>query len=109
MKVQHIPVVMFVALASAFSAQAHQIDPGGKIEVACSEASTVRMAAISRAVEDSHYWASQATRRQMLELARQACARGATLVTFVPSADQRFAREDADVAETAARSNRVGA
>ena len=49
----------------------------------------MRMAAISGAVESNHYWAPQNARRQMLSLARQACARGATVVTFVPPADQR--------------------
>ena len=108
MKVQRIAVVTFAALVSAFSAHAHQIDPGGKIEVTCPASDTVRMATISRAVDDSHYWAAQATRRQMLALARQACERGATVVTFVPPEDERY-MPDATVADTPARTNRVGA
>lgn len=109
MKVQRIAVVTFAALASAVSAQAHQVDPGGKIEVACPASDTVRMASISRAVDESHYWAAQATRKQMLALARQACERGATVVTFVPPAEERYAPDGAEVADTAARASRIGA
>ncbi|HET7065122.1 MAG TPA: hypothetical protein VFI49_12680 [Rudaea sp.] len=107
MKVQRIAVVTFAALASAFSAQAHQIDPGGKIKVACPASDTVRMTTISRAVDDSHYWAAQATRKQMLALARQACERGAAVVTFVPPADQRYLPDEREVVETP-RSGRAG-
>jgi hypothetical protein len=91
MKAQHLVVIAFAAMAGAISAQAHEVDPGGKIEVACAS-DTVRMAAISGAVQNSHYWAPQTARRQMLSLAQQACARGATVVTFVPPADQRWCR-----------------
>jgi hypothetical protein len=91
MKAQYLVAIALAAMASAISAPAHQSDPGGKIEVACAS-DTVRMAAISSAVESSHYWAPQSARRQMLSLARQACARGATIVTFVPPADQRACR-----------------
>ena len=88
MKTQHLVVIVFAAMAGAISAQAHEVDPGGKIEVTCAS-DTARMAAISSAVKNSHYWAPQTARRQMLSLAQQACARGATVVTFVPPADQR--------------------
>ena len=109
MKAQRTAVVMFAALAGAVSAQAHQVDPGGKIEVTCPASDTVRMASISRAVDKSHYWANQTARKQMLALARQACERGATVVTFVPPAEERYAPADSGVADTAARSNRTGA
>lgn len=89
MKTQHLVVIAFAAMAGAIPAQAHEVDPGGKIEVACASDS-VRMAAITSAVENSHYWAPQTARRRMLSLAQQACERGATVVTFVPPADQRF-------------------
>lgn len=108
MKTQRIAVVTFAALVSAFAAQAHQIDPGGKIEVACPASDSVRMAMISSALESSHYWAAQATRKQMLALARQACERGATMVTFVPPADQRYIPDEHEVADTAPRSGRAG-
>lgn len=88
MNMQHLMGMLFAAIAGAVSAQAHEVDPGGKIEVACGS-DMVRMSAISSAVENSHYWAPQTARRQMLSLARQACERGATVVTFVPPADQR--------------------
>lgn len=91
MKVQHLVVIGLAALAGATSAHAHEIDPGGKIEVACSSDS-MRMAAITSAVEKSHYWAPQTARRRMLSLAQQACASGATVVTFVPPAEQRWCR-----------------
>jgi hypothetical protein len=88
MKAQHLVAIALAAMASAVSVAAHEIDPGGTIKVACAD-DGVRMAAISSAVEISHYWAPQSARRHMLSLARQACARGATFVTFVPPADQR--------------------
>lgn len=88
MKAQHLFVIAFAALAGAISAQAHEVDPGGKIKVACTS-DTVHMSAIGRAVKNSHYWASQTARRQMLSLTRQACEGGATVVTFVPPEDER--------------------
>ncbi|HSE11360.1 MAG TPA: hypothetical protein VLB69_01885 [Rudaea sp.] len=109
MKARNLAVIAFAAFASAVSAQAHQVDPGGRIEVTCPASDTVRMASISRAVDESHYWAPRTTRKQMLSLARQACERGAASVTFVPPADQRYAPEDAEVADMAARTNRDGA
>lgn len=87
MKARHLMAIAFAA-SGAISAQAHEVDPGGKIEVACASGG-VRMAAITNAVENSHYWAPQTARRRMLSLAQQACARGATVVTFVPPVDQR--------------------
>jgi len=109
MNAQRIAVVTFATLVGAFSAHAHEIDPGGRIEIACPASHTVRAASISRAVEESHYWAAQAARQQMLTLARQACERGASVVTFVPPADQRYAPEEPQVVETAQRSDRDGA
>lgn len=109
MKAQYLAFIAFTASASAVSVQAHQVDPGGKIEVTCPASDTVRMASVSRAVDKSHYWAPQSARKQMLALAQQACERGATVVTFVPPADQRYVPEDAEVADTAARTNRFGA
>ena len=91
MKAQHMVVIAFAVMTGAMSAHAREIDPGGKIEVACASDS-VRMAAVTRAVENSHYWAPQTARRRMLSLAQQACASGASAVTFVPPADQRFCR-----------------
>jgi hypothetical protein len=91
MKAQLLVAFALSALGCGISAHAHDVDPGGRIEVAC-VGDTVRMAAITHAVENSHYWAPQAARRQMLSLARQACASGAELVTFVPPADQRPCR-----------------
>jgi len=91
MKTQYVVVIALAALAGAASAPAHEVDPDGKINVACAS-DTVRMGAIRSAVESNHYWAPQSTRREMLTLAQQACARGATLVTFVPPADQPVCR-----------------
>ena len=81
-------VVAIAAVAGAIPVQARQLDPNRKIRVACASA-TVHMAAISKAVKNSNYWASQTARRQMLSLAQQACARGATVVTFVPPVVER--------------------
>jgi hypothetical protein len=90
MKAQHLVAVAFSAVvgAGAIEAQAREVDPRGTIEVACA-GDSVRMAAITHAVANNHYWAPQAARRKMVSLARQACAGGAESVTFVPPADLR--------------------
>src|SRR5512143_3049844 len=85
-----LPIAALTMLASTFSLQAHEFDPGGKIVVTCQAGSAARMADVARAVEESHYWAPQSTRREMLTVARQACASGSTAVTFVPPPDQRY-------------------
>jgi hypothetical protein len=90
MKPQRLALVASVVLAGSISAQAHDFDPGGKIVLQCPATHAPRMADVARAVEDSHYWAPQDVRREMLALARQACAAGSQAVTFVPPADQRY-------------------
>jgi len=88
MKARHLVVIALAALAGAPSTQAREVDPGGKIVVTC-RSDTVHMAAIASAVKKNHFWATKTARIRMLSLAQQACARGATAVTFVPPADQR--------------------
>jgi len=85
----------FVLLACAAPLSAHEFDPGGKIEVSCNAGHSVRMAEITRAVENSHYWAAQRARNEMLGIARDACEKGAEKVTFVPTDDQRYLPERA--------------
>jgi len=82
-------IAALALLASAFSTQAHDINPGGKIIVACQAGRTPRLADIAHAVERSNYWATHGARREMLTLARQSCASGLAAVNFVPSPDQR--------------------
>lgn len=80
-----------LALSAAAAAQAHEFDPGGRIVVTCPATAAPRMADVARAIEESHYWAAQSTRREILQLTREACASsGANSVTFVPPADQRY-------------------
>jgi hypothetical protein len=101
MKASRLAVITFSVLSSAFSAaQAHQIDPSGKIEVTCPAADTLRMAAIASATRHSRYWAPQSARKQMLALAQHACERGAMVVTFVPPTYQRQP-DESPVARTA--------
>ena len=88
MKTQLFVVTAFVAMLAAFSTQAREFDPGEKIQVACA-GDTMPMTAITGAVANSHRWASQTVRVQMLSRARRACARGATAVTFLPPEDER--------------------
>jgi hypothetical protein len=83
MKSQCLFAIALAAMASATCATAHEVDPGGKIKVTC-PSDNVRMAAINRAVAGSTYRATHPARRKMLSLAQQACARGVTVVTFVP-------------------------
>lgn len=91
MNTRRLAITTLFVLSSAFSAaQAHQIDPGGRIEVACPAAGSLRMAAIASATGHSRYWAPQTVRKEMLELAQQACRRGAMVVAFVPPAYRRY-------------------
>lgn len=91
MKSRRLAITTLFVLSSAFSAaQAHQIDPGGKIEVACPATGSLRMAAIASATANSRYWAPQTVRKQMLALSQQACQRGAMVVTFVPPTYRRY-------------------
>ena len=89
MKTQYLVAIAFAAMASASAthAAAHAVDSSGKIKVAC-PSGNVRMATINRAVANSRYRATHPARRQMLSLAQQACAHGATVLTFVPPADE---------------------
>jgi hypothetical protein len=77
-------------LAGSPFAGAHAFDPGGKVIVACRAGKAPRTADIAHAIESSHYWAAQETRREMLMLAERSCASGGTTVTFVPPPDQRY-------------------
>ena len=76
-------------LTGAISAQAHQYGPGEKIIVSCQQGWTPHMADVAHAVERSDYWATPSARKEMLALARQACASGSKRVAFVPPPDQR--------------------
>jgi len=91
MKTQYLAVVAMAIIACAVPARARALDPAEKVDVPCAS-DTVRMAAISRAMKDSHYWAPQTARRQMLSFAQQACSHGAKVVTFVPPDAQRSCR-----------------
>lgn len=84
-------LVTVATLCSAAFAQAHDYDPGGRIVVACAADHSPRMSEIASAVDNSHYWAAQGARREMLDIARQECAGDATRrVVFVPEPDQRY-------------------
>lgn len=96
MKIFRIAVGALAALGCTNIAKGHDVDPGGRIEVNCAANHTVRMAEIARAVEDSHYWAAQLARQEMLSLARDACAKGTRTVTFVPPDDQRYLADRRD-------------
>jgi len=82
-------IAALAMLASVFSAQAHQTDPGGRIVVTCQAGRTPHMADVAHAIENSRFWATHGARREMLTLARQSCASGTTAVNFVPPPDQR--------------------
>ena len=90
-----LAMISFASLACATPLSAHEFDPGGKIEVTCHSAHAVRMAEVDRAVANSHYWAPQQARREMFDIARDACRKGAEKVTFVPTDDQRYLPERA--------------
>ena len=84
MKSLRLALATFGLLGCTFSAQAREA-PNQKIVMACSGTHPPIMADIAHAIEVSDYWAPQTARRQMLELAREACARRpAAVLTFVP-------------------------
>lgn len=84
-------LISSVLLAAGAVAQAHEFDPGGRIVLTCSAERAPRMADVARAVGNSHYWAPQSARQEILARARRACDSGAGDVVFVPPADQRYA------------------
>ena len=84
-------LIASILLAGGVAAQAHEFDPGGRIVLTCSGERSPRMADVSHAVDNSHYWAPQSARQEILALARQACSNGAEDVVFVPAPDQRYA------------------
>ena len=77
-------------LAGAISAQAHELDSPEKIVMNCRSGWTPYMADVAYAVEHSGYWATPSARKEMLTLARQACASGSTKIAFAPPADRRI-------------------
>lgn len=84
-----LPFAIGALACAAFNAKAHEIDAHGKIIVACpEEGAPLRRAAISRAIENSRYWAGQATREHMFKLAKQACNSNLTAVRFIPQPDE---------------------
>ena len=90
MKTYSLFAAALTLLVCGFCAQAHEFDPGGWIVITCSSLRAPRMADVAHAVAVSHYWAPQSARREMLDRARQECARGGAVATFVPPADQRY-------------------
>ncbi len=82
-------IAALAMLSCAFSTQAQEVDPDGRIIVTCHAGRTPYMDDVTRAVENSRYFASHGALREMLALARQSCASGSTAVNFVPPPDQR--------------------
>jgi hypothetical protein len=87
MKAQHLVAVALAVMIGASTAQANDVDRGGKIAVACT-GDMVSMDAVKRAVNEGHRWASEKARRQMLSIVRGACRNGAEVVTFVAPAER---------------------
>ena len=83
-------LVALALLASALSGHARDLGASRKIVLACDAAHAPRMTDVGRAVRYSDYWAPKSARQEMLALARQACASGSTLLTFVPAPGQRL-------------------
>ena len=89
MKNYRIWMAALTMLAAASSAQSSALASSEKIIVNCRAGWTPYMADVASAVERSRYFATPNARREMLTLARQACASGSTKVAFVPPQDQR--------------------
>jgi hypothetical protein len=84
-------LVLATALATAAFAQAGAAIPGAEgtpkqgIVLACSKAHPPIMTDVARAIDASDYWAPRDVRREMLVLARDACAtKPGAVLTFVP-------------------------
>ena len=92
MKSFRIVIAGLVMFTGAIFAQAHESNSGDTIVVNCPAGLTPYMADVTYALEHSRYFATSAARREMLTLARQACASGSTkVVAFAPAPDQRYA------------------
>jgi hypothetical protein len=71
-------------LGSSVCATARNL-PDVKIVLACSKTNLPQMADVNHAIEVSDYWAPTDVRRQMVTLAREACAsRPTAVLAFVP-------------------------
>ena len=87
----HFCIPALAMLATAFAAQAHELEPvAKKIVVICQEGRTPQTIDVANAIYHSDYSATPSARREMLTRANHACASGWKGVTFVPPADQRY-------------------
>ena len=89
MKSCRICVAAIAMLAGVMSAQAHQVEPDAKIVMKCRAGWTPYIDDVVYALDHSGYTATPSARREMLTLARHACASGSIGVAFAPPPDQR--------------------
>jgi hypothetical protein len=81
--------IAIVSACAAIGAEAHEIDPGGKLELRCPQDQAPRRAQIARMLERSHYWAGQVTREHLYQLALGYCAAGYVGLRFVPTPEEQ--------------------
>jgi hypothetical protein len=92
MNIYQLASAAVLSLGGVLSAGAHEYDPGDRIVLTCPATHAPRMAEVARAIKKSNYsWAAPRARREMLGMAREACASGTPSVAFVPQRDEHHA------------------
>jgi hypothetical protein len=92
---RYIAAVIFSAVA--FSA--HARDPN-KIVLSCPVDRTPSMQAVADVVGTTNFWSTYHARERVIELAKQACKRGAVAVNIVPGTEPSGAIAKSDANES---------
>ena len=79
---RYIAAIVFTAAAFA----AHARDPN-KIVLSCPVERTPSMQAVADVVGTTNFWSTYHARERVIELAKQACKRGAVVVNIVPGTE----------------------
>ena len=92
-------IAAFIFTAAAFAA--HARDPN-KIVLSCPVDRTPSMQAVADVVGTTNFWATYHARERVIELAKQACKRGAVVVNIVPGTEpsNAVAKRDTNEAST---------
>ncbi len=98
---RYIAIIAFSLVAFA----AHAREPANKIVLSCPVSRTPNLQDVANIVGTTNMWASYHARERVLELAKQACKRGADYVNIVSGTEPAHAIAQQDARNTAAGSN----
>ena len=82
-------VIAIAFACAAIGVEAHEIDPGGRLELRCPQDQAPRRAQIAHMLQHSRYWAGQMTREHLYQIVLSYCADGYVGVRFVPTPDEQ--------------------